>query len=116
MKFLKANLLDLLAVALVAFGLFREVQAITVILWIYLALSLLTRVVGFFVPSMVRRATSDNQTPVWFYHLLYGISIAILIYTNRIELGIAWFVLWVSSAISYWQATKKITSKKGAHK
>ncbi len=101
MNILKENLLDLLALLTIASTVFIDSQGLIIGLWIYTSLVILSKLVGLFFPSLVQKVNKGIVTPIYFYHIVYLLSAAILIYTGAWYLAGSWLLIWLLSWISF---------------
>lgn len=105
MKWLKDAYLDVIVLLfIVSFAVYPN-DVLEVVLWVYTALLLLSKFLVFSMPSLQRKA-NKTETPEWFYHIIYGLTVGILFYIGNYYLGGAWLVIWIVSVISFTSAKK----------
>lgn len=98
MRWLKDSALDFIFLIVIASTLFYPSNSSFVIIWVYTALLLLSKVIALFMPSLQKRA-AKTQTPNWVYHCIYAISFGTLLYLQKWYLAVAWALVWVISII-----------------
>lgn len=76
-----------------------------VVLWVYTGLLLISKVLALFMPSLQRRA-NNTQVPILVYHLIYAITLGILIYIGDYYFAAAWGIIWILSVIQYVSSNK----------
>ena len=106
MAWLKDAYLDIIVLLVVAIFAFYGHTVLEVILWVYTALLLLSRIFTFFMPSLQRKANS-TEAPTLFYHIVYAATVALMIYSAHFYLGGAWGIIWIISTVSSLSKKKK---------
>lgn len=104
MNWIKDAYIDILVLAaIVVFSFFYSHNILYGILWGYTGLMLLARILALFMGGLRKRAEKTSAPDV-FYHVVYGLSTAILIYAEMYYLAGAWALIWILSA---WSQRKK---------
>jgi len=98
MRWLKDSALDFIFLIVIASTLFYPSNSSFIIIWIYTALLLVSKIIALFMPSLQKRA-SKTQTPNWVYHCIYALSFGAFIYIQKWYLAVAWALIWVISII-----------------
>jgi hypothetical protein len=69
------------------------------IIAIYTPLMLLLKVFALSgAASNVQRKA--DSVPSWFYHVLYGVNVALLLYSSFVYAAIGWAAIWILSTIA----------------
>ncbi len=105
MKWLKDVYLDLVVLLLIALFAVYTSSVFEIILWVYTALLLLSKVLTFVMPSLQKKANKTSAPP-FFYHVIYALTVAIFLYITKYYLAGAWLVIWILSIVSF-AKTKK---------
>lgn len=108
MKWLKDAYLDIVVLLIIASYAVYPNDVLNIILWVYTALLLISKLLTFVMPTLNNKANKTSAPPL-FYHIIYGLTVAILFYAENFYLGGAWVVIWVVSVISF-QKTRKSKS------
>ena len=95
---IKDALLDLFVLAGLAVYAFLPNQILEIVLWIYTALLLLSKVLVLFVDFLKHKA-GKSSVPPSFYHLVYLVSVILLAISGNYYLTGAWAVIWILSAV-----------------
>lgn len=96
MTWIKDSILDLIILLVIFSLLLVENNIIVIVLYVYTALLLLGKVLAVFMPALKRRA-DNTETPTWFYHLVYLLSISIFGYIQEYYLMGLWILIWLLS-------------------
>lgn len=78
---------------------------------IYTPFILLLKATSFFGGIKVKPPQGADAPPVWFFHVLYAINVAVLLYSQWWLVGGAWVLIWVLSFLLE-QPSKKTASPK----
>jgi hypothetical protein len=99
MSWIKNALIDIAVTIIIV------VYALTSATWgwwiiaIYTPLMLLLKVIALSgAAASVQRKADD--VPSWFYHVLYGVNLAMLLYASYTNAAIGWAAIWILSAIA----------------
>jgi|GEM_PF-606895 len=95
---IKDSFLDLLALLFIAFYSFTLNEILEVVIWIYTSLLLLSKILYFFVRFLQTKAIKSNA-PIYLAHIVYFLSISLLVYSQNYFLSATWLLIWVLSAI-----------------
>lgn len=49
----------------------------------------------------------SDSVPSWFYHVLYGLNVALLFYASFVYAAIGWAAIWILSTIAETQSKPK---------
>lgn len=109
MNWLKDSVLDIVFLAIILSTLFYNSSSSFIIIWVYTALLLISKLLALFMPSLQKRA-SKTSTPNWVYHIIYALSLGTLLYMNKWYLGISWAVIWILSIVLLSKQTKNTKS------
>lgn len=109
MSWLKDSLLDLVFLLVIASTLFYPSNTSFIIVWIYTALLLASKILALFMPSLQRRA-AKTETPNWVYHCIYALSFGALVYIQKWYLASAWALIWIISIILLQKQSNKSAS------
>ena len=55
-----------------------------------------------------KKVTSSRGVPDWFFHMLYAINVAVMIYHHWLVLGAMWLMIWIL-AVVFIQRRRKIS-------
>lgn len=99
MGWIKDAYLDVIIVLFFILFVVYPNNILEVVLWVYTALLLLSKILALFMPSLQRKANKTEAPPL-FYHIIYAITVGLLFYSQSYYLGSAWCVIWLVSVIS----------------
>lgn len=102
MSWIKDSYLDIIVLILIGFYSFFPGEVIEIVLWVYTALLLLGKILALFMPSLQKRA-GKTETPAYIYHIIYGLSVLLLLFVKDFYLAGAWMVVWALSAYSFYK-------------
>jgi hypothetical protein len=105
MKWLKDAYLDIVVLLIIASYAVYPNDVLSIILWVYTALLLISKLLTFVMPTLNSKA-NKTSAPSLFYHIIYGLTVGILFYAENFYLGGAWIVIWVVSVISFQKTSK----------
>lgn len=106
MNWIKDTYLDFLVLLVIlVFGFYTN-EILKVVIWVYTILLVIGKVIAIFMPSLQRKADQSGAPP-YIYHLIYGISVCVLLYIGEYYLGAAWFVIWGLSFFSSYKSKKR---------
>lgn len=106
MAWLKDVYLDIVILLFIILYAIMVNQVIEVVLWVYTALLILSKILSLFMPSLQRRA-GNTEAPILFYHIIYALSASIFFYASNYYLGGAWLVVWALSVVNLNSMKKK---------
>jgi hypothetical protein len=102
---LKNNWLDIAVTVAIAVAVFSGNEVLRWVVLIYTPLMLLLKIVAFSNRhSTSRIKPKDSGTPPLFYHILYGVNVAILLYGSLVVsrswwwVTACWALIWILSA------------------
>jgi len=99
MFWIKNALIDLAITAVIAIFYFNGATWGWWIIVIYTPLMVLLKVFALSgIANAVQRKADD--VPVWFYHLLFGANVVLLMLSNLLLLAAGWAAIWVLSTIA----------------
>lgn len=93
MAWIKDAYLDVLVLLLIVVFAFFTNEILRVVLWVYTLLLLLGKTIALFMPSLQRKA-DQAEVPQYIYHIIYGLSIGVLLYMQEYYLGSTWILVW----------------------
>lgn len=96
MNWLKDSLLDFLFLLVIISTLFYPSNTSFIIIWVYTALLLISKLLALFMPALQKRA-AKTETPNWIYHTIYAISVIALLFINKWYLASSWALIWIIS-------------------
>jgi hypothetical protein len=99
MSWLKNVLVDLLVTAIIVVYVFTGAVWAYWIIAIYTPLILLLKIGAVATGVTKKVKKSPDAAPVWFYHLLYGVCLLLLLYVNWWLVAAGWAAIWVLSAV-----------------
>lgn len=104
MMWLKHLTIDILATLVITIVVFFETALLEYVLYIYTGLMVIARSLAFFRIDL-RAVTKKKvaEAPVWAYHLLYILNIAILAYGIFFITAIAWVYIYLSAMFVYYK-------------
>jgi len=105
MKWLKDAYLDIVVLLIIVSYAFYPNDVLNIVLWVYTALLLISKLLTFVMPTLNSKANKTSAPPI-FYHIIYGLTVAILFYAENFYLAGAWIVIWVVSVISFLNTKK----------
>lgn len=105
MKWLKDAYLDVVVLLIIALYAFYPNDVLNIVLWVYTALLLISKLLTFVMPTLNSKANKTAAPPL-FYHVVYGLTVAILFYAENLYLGAAWIIIWAVSVISFLKTKK----------
>jgi hypothetical protein len=106
MAWLKDVYLDIVILLFIILYAILVNQVLEVVLWVYTALLILSKVLSLFIPSLQRKA-GNTEAPILFYHIIYALSAGIFFYASNYYLGGAWLVVWALSVVNLSSMKKK---------
>ena len=110
MAWLKNVVIDLLVTIVIAVYVFTVADWGYWIIIIYTPLMLLLKIVAVSsgIGSAVKRGAkkSSDDVPVWFYHVLYGANLIMLLYANWWVVAVGWAAIWILSAVQEARSSK----------
>ncbi len=109
-RWLKDVILDVVALSLILIYAITSNTVLEIILWVYTVLLLLGKVLYFSFNYLQKKADTE-QVPSIFYHFIYLISVAALIFSPNYYLAAAWLVIWILSAIAMAKKQSKTSPK-----
>ncbi|MEX0724302.1 MAG: hypothetical protein WD357_02825 [Gracilimonas sp.] len=108
MTWIKDAYLDVIILLFIVVFAFYANTVLEVVLWVYTSLLFISKILAFFMPSLQRKA-NNTTAPQIFYHIVYGLTVGILVYSNNYYLAGAWLAIWIVSVISLNSSKKKPT-------
>ncbi|MDR9419007.1 hypothetical protein [Gracilimonas sp.] len=108
MTWIKDAWLDVIILLFIISLAFYSNSVLEIVLWVYTALLLLSKLLALFMPSLQRRA-NKSEAPSLFYHIIYGITVAVLLYSGFYYLAGAWIIVWGISAYNFVTTNKSNT-------
>lgn len=108
MKWLKDAYLDVVVLLIILTYAIYPSGVLNIVLWVYTGLLLISKLLIFVMPTLNSKANKTSAPPL-FYHIIYGLTVAILIYIKNYYLGSAWIVIWIVSVISLLKTRKPKT-------
>lgn len=104
MMWLKHLTVDLLATLVITIVVFFETALLEYVFYIYTALMVIARTLAFFRIDL-RAVTKKKveEAPIWAYHTLYILNIAILAYGLFYITAISWGYIYLSAMFVYYK-------------
>ncbi len=96
-RWIRDSLVDLIVLIVLFVFAFNQNRTLEIILWIY-SLLLLTGRLSLLFSKYLKTKTSKTSAPVYFYQIIYALSISCLIYAKNYSLVSTWFMIWVLSS------------------
>jgi|AntRauTorckE6833_2_1112554.scaffolds.fasta_scaffold20449_3 hypothetical protein len=102
MEWIKQIIIDLFALIVIAFAVFYEQTVLTYIVYIYTSLMVIARLFSL-INSNFRAITQKkvSEAPIWVYHVIYAITVVLLIFGQWYVTSAGWCFIWISAIISY---------------
>ncbi len=97
MSWLKDVVIDLAVTALIVLLAVQGWHWAEVVLWIYTPLMVFVKGAALLAGALVQ--TVKNDVPAWFFHVLYGVNVAVLMLGGRWILGGLWLLIWGLSVL-----------------
>jgi hypothetical protein len=99
MRWLKSVLIDLgVTVVIVVYVLEGPTWSYWVLI-IYTPLMLLLKIAALTSGVAPGGKKSADTPPVWFFHVLYGINLILLLIAEQFLLAVGWAIIWILSAV-----------------
>lgn len=102
MNWLKNAIVDLLTIPVIALAVFYSSSFLSYVVYIYTSLMVVARLFSLSSSnfrSITRKKISD--APLWVYHLIYLINIAILLAGSWFITAAGWIFIWAAAVIVY---------------
>jgi hypothetical protein len=99
MSWIKNALIDLAVTAIIAVHAFSDVSWTWWVIAIYTPLMVLLKVFALSGAAHAVQQKADG-VPVWFYHVLYGANLLLLLKAPFYEAAAGWAVIWVLSVVA----------------
>lgn len=109
MTYLKNLTVDLLSLIGIFFLTYTQNEILRIILLIYAALLLISKVAVLFMPYLQKKASS-KEAPQWIYHIIYALSVGLLFYSGYYYLGGIWTAIWLLSVIAVMKMNKSLVN------
>ncbi|SMO66802.1 hypothetical protein [Gracilimonas mengyeensis] len=106
MSWLKDAALDFIVLIIIMVLAFMGGDILYVVLWVYSALMLLTKILAQFMPALKQKA-NKTSAPAYVYHGIYGLIVAILIASGYYYLAAPWAIIWILSFYNRPKVSKK---------
>lgn len=102
MAWLKHITVDLIATLVIAIVVFYDPGILEYVLYVYTGLMMFARTFSM-LSSDFRMITKKKVTeaPVWMYHLLYFLNVAILLWGEFYITGASWLYIWIVATWVY---------------
>lgn len=110
MRILKGALFDILVTLAILAAVFFPVKGLEWFVVGYTPLLLILKIIDFAgggVSGLMIKRKKD-ETPAWVYHVLYGLNVVVLMYSQWFITGGQWAVIWLLS----WLTAQKMQKKK----
>ena len=111
MAWLKNVFIDFLVSAVIAIYVFAGASWAYWIIVIYTPLMLLLKIgaVTSGATKVVRKTGKEDKesAPNWFFHLLYGVNFALLLYASWWMMAGGWALIWILSAVQEARSSNK---------
>lgn len=107
MNWFKSTIVDVAVTVCIVLAAFVEVEWARWVIWIYTPFILLLKVGALFAPPAIKKAPSSKkqaEVPEWFFHLLYGANVLLLLVAGWWLVAAGWAAIWV---VSYVAARRK---------
>ncbi|MDR9416258.1 MAG: hypothetical protein RI564_08240 [Gracilimonas sp.] len=106
MAWLKDALLDIIILLFILSYVISANSIIQIVLWVYTALLLLSKILAFFMPSLQQRA-NKTEVPPYFYHVVYALTVGLFIFGSYYYFAGVWSLIWLASIYQYATSNKK---------
>jgi hypothetical protein len=102
MEWVKQIIVDLFALIIIASAIFYEQIVLTYVVYVYTFLMVAARLFSL-LSSNFRAITEKkvSEAPIWVYHLIYGVTIALLIFGGWYVTAVGWLFIWISAVIAH---------------
>ncbi|WP_340105007.1 hypothetical protein [Rhodohalobacter sp. 8-1] len=102
MDWAKQIIVDLFALIVIASAVMFERTVLTYIVYIYTALMIIARLFSL-LSGNFRSITQKKVTkaPLWVYHLIYALTVAVLLFGQWYITAAGWAFIWISAIIVY---------------
>lgn len=98
MSWIKDAVVDVIILLVIATYAITLNEILQVVLWVYTGLLLISKLLAFFMPSLQRRA-NKSQVPDYIYHIIYALTVGMLIFAQDFYLAGTWGIIWIFSLI-----------------
>lgn len=99
MSWIKNALIDLAVTAIIAVHAFSDVTWTWWVIAIYTPLMVLLKLFALSGAAHAVQQKADG-VPVWFYHVLYGANLLLLLKAPFYEAAAGWAVIWILSVVA----------------
>lgn len=99
MSWIKKELIDLAVTAVIAAHAFTDLTLTWWVVAIYTPLMVLLKLFALSGAAHAVQQKADG-VPVWFYHVLYGANLLLLLKAPFYEAAAGWAVIWVLSVVA----------------
>lgn len=106
MDWIKDIIIDIIALGAISALYFFDNNILLGAVWVYTGLLLVGKILAVFMPSLQKRA-QKTETPDWIYHIIYALSIAILLLAQQYYLTGSWALVWLLSIVIVVKSKKK---------
>ncbi|MFW5972773.1 MAG: hypothetical protein ACOCTG_02180 [Bacteroidota bacterium] len=101
MTWLKNVIVDLLVVIAIIGAVFFDFPAARWVVIVYTPLMLVLKAVAYFGGSLLGQfRQTGNAPPGWFFHTVYGLSVALLLVGQWWIMAAAWAAIWGLSVLT----------------
>lgn len=90
---IKDALLDLIVLVVIAVYTYYQNSVLEIVIWVYTSLILISKLLFFFV-GYLKNKTQRTTVPDLFYHLIYALTVILLVISESFYLATAWIFVW----------------------
>lgn len=102
MDWLKEIVVDLFALIVIAFTVFYDQIILTYVVYTYTVLMVLARLFSLLSENFEAITQKKvSQAPIWVYHLIYAVTIAVLLVGEWYITAAGWGFIWLSAVIAH---------------
>lgn len=102
MDWLKEIVVDVFALVIIAFTVFYNQIILTYVVYTYTVLMVLARLFSLLSENFEAITQKKvSQAPIWVYHLIYAVTIIVLLYSKWYITAAGWGFIWISAVIAH---------------
>lgn len=102
MDWLKEIIVDLFALIVIAYTVFYDQIILTYVVYTYTVLMVLARLFSLLSENFEAITQKKvSQAPIWVYHFIYAITIAVLLIGKWYITAAGWGFIWLSAVIAH---------------
>lgn len=102
MDWLKEIFVDVFALVVIAFTVFYDQIILTYVVYAYTVLMVLARLFSLISENFEAITQKKvSQAPIWVYHLIYAVTIIVLLSGKWYITAAGWGFIWISAVIAH---------------